>query len=92
MHGQTPRKFPISCILLVSLSSPYVHDARSQEPKIRTGVAEKIEKIPRFSITIEFSTFDHRLSYSSCKYFYNNLSSGSGHDADPSPPSIAVVK
>ena len=23
----------ISCILLVSLSSPYVHDARSQEPK-----------------------------------------------------------
>ena len=24
----------ISCILLVSLSSPYVHDARSQEPKI----------------------------------------------------------
>ena len=24
----------ISCILLISLSSPYVHDARSQEPKI----------------------------------------------------------
>ena len=27
-------KHLISCILLVSLSSPYVHDARSQEPKI----------------------------------------------------------
>jgi hypothetical protein len=26
-------KHQISCILLVSLSSPYVHDARSQEPK-----------------------------------------------------------
>jgi len=26
-------KQQISCILLVSLSSPYVHDARSQEPK-----------------------------------------------------------
>ena len=25
-------KHQISCILLVSLSSPYVHDARSQEP------------------------------------------------------------
>ena len=28
-------KHQISYILLVSLSSPYVHDARSQEPKIR---------------------------------------------------------
>ena len=27
-------KHQISCILLVSLSSPYFHDARSQEPKI----------------------------------------------------------
>jgi len=27
-------KYEISCILLVSLSSPYVHDARSQQPKI----------------------------------------------------------
>ena len=27
-------KHRISCILLVSLSSPYVHDARLQEPKI----------------------------------------------------------
>ena len=27
-------KHQISCTLLVSLSSPYVHDARSQEPKI----------------------------------------------------------
>ena len=27
-------KHQISCILLVSLSSPYVHDARPQEPKI----------------------------------------------------------
>ena len=26
-------KYQISCLLLVSLSSPYVHDARSQEPK-----------------------------------------------------------
>ena len=29
-------KHLISCILLASLSSPYVHDARSQEPKIFT--------------------------------------------------------
>jgi len=29
-------KHRISCILLVSLSSPYVHDARSQEPKIHS--------------------------------------------------------
>ena len=28
--------YRISCILLVSLSSSYVHDARSQEPKIST--------------------------------------------------------
>ena len=27
-------KYQISCIWLVSLSSPYVHDARSQEPEI----------------------------------------------------------
>ena len=27
-------KYQISCILLISLSSPYVHEARSQEPKV----------------------------------------------------------
>ena len=31
-------KHQISCILLVSLSSPHVHDARSQEPKITLSV------------------------------------------------------
>ena len=30
-------KHQISCIFLVSLSSPYVHDARSQEPKKSTN-------------------------------------------------------
>ena len=32
-------KHRISCILLVSLSSPYGHDARSQEPKIRAFIS-----------------------------------------------------
>jgi len=31
-------KHQISCILLVSLSSPYVHDARSQEPKKKVKI------------------------------------------------------
>jgi len=32
-------KHQINCILLVSLSSPYVHDARSQGPKTDTPVS-----------------------------------------------------
>ena len=34
-------KHQISCILFVSLSSPYVHYARSQEPKIMPVVSQK---------------------------------------------------
>ena len=32
----------MSCIFLVSLSSPYVHDARSQKPKIIKDVHQCI--------------------------------------------------
>ena len=34
LRKKSDNKHQISCILLVSLSSPYVHDAQSQEPKI----------------------------------------------------------
>jgi len=53
MHCQTTLKHQISCILLVSLSSPYIHDIRSQEPNIRTGIAKKkIEKILDFLLQL----------------------------------------
>ena len=36
-------KHQISCILLVSLSSHYVHDARSQEPKTSLYICISVE-------------------------------------------------
>ena len=35
-------KYRISCILLVSLSSPYVHDARSQKPKKKSHLVGQL--------------------------------------------------
>ena len=37
-------KHQISCILLVSISSPYVHDARSQEPKKKSGTVQYMNR------------------------------------------------
>ena len=52
-------KHQISCILLVSLSSPYVHDARSQEPKILLNVF--------------FVNLNIKVSRLTCKYIRGKL-------------------
>ena len=50
-------KHQISCILFVSLPSPYVHDARSQEPKIYTIVISVSTSL-KMQDLLDMMTFD----------------------------------
>ena len=55
-------KHLISCILLVALSSLYVHDARSQQPKICTQRLKKSNKMQQYPDNLAVNKYLHTVA------------------------------